>query len=147
MSINITRNENPVTPIEKIIPKQLRDEKGRFSSGELKLEKLTDKEVHSINESMKPSPINMRKIEKDAPFVANFLEDNGLIKEEVDIGHVFHVMCLIAYEDCYYLFFRRKDKFGFHLNCGNLEGILNSKDINNLIKDFTPLDWEVIQKA
>ena len=148
MSINITRNsESTITPVEKIIPKQPRDEKGRFTSGEFKLEKLTNEKVNSINDSMKSSPINMGQIEINAPFVANFLEDNGLIREEVDCGHIFHAMCLVAYEDSYYLFCRKRDKFGFHLNCGNLEEVLDTKGVNSLFKSFTPLDWETIQKA
>ena len=146
MSINIIRNENPVTPVEKIVVKQPRDEKGRFVADSLKLEKLTDKEVNIINDSMK-SPINMKKIVSDAPFVSNFLEDNGLIREEVDCGHIYHAICLVAYEDSYYLFCRKQDKFGFHLNCGNLEEVLDTKGVNNLLKSFTPLDWETIQKA
>lgn len=147
MSINITsRNSESAFDPSKIVTKQPRDEKGCFASGELKLEKLTDKEVNIINSSTK-SPVYMMAIEAAAPFVANFLKDNGLIRAEVNEGHVFHVMYLGAYEDAYYLFFRKRDKFGFHMNCGNLEGIMGTKEVNFLLKSFTPLDWETIQKA
>jgi len=146
MSINITRSENSITPVEKIVTKQPRDNKGRFVSMPVRCDipKVEDK---SVNHSSMKNPINMRQIETNAPFIANFLEDNGLIKGEVDYGHIFHAMCLVAYDDSYYLFFRKNDKFGFHLNCGNLETVLNTEEVNSLLEFFAPFDFDVIQKA
>ena len=146
MAINITRNENSSTPVEKIVAKQPRDSKGRFVSMPVRCD-IPKVEGTNINRPSMKNPINMRQIETNAPFIANFLEDNGLIKEEVDCGHIFHAMCLVAYDDSYYLFFRKNDKFGFHLNCGNLETVLNTEEVNSLLEFFAPFDFDVIQKA
>lgn len=140
MSINITSSS------KSTVSSQPRDEKGRFASMPVRCD-IPKAEDKSVNRPSMKNPINMKQIETNAPFIANFLEDNNLIKEEVDYGHIFHAMCLVAYDDSYYLFFRKNDKFGFHLNCGTFETVLNTEEVNSLLEFFAPFDFDVIQKA
>lgn len=159
MSINITRNETQTTNTNKIVTKktteevldmytikQPRDEKGRFTAGGFKMEKFTDDKMRKFNETFM-QPISLERAEYAAPFISNCIKDNGFLKQIARDRQLYHVLYLGAHEDSYYIFFLKKEKFGFHYNCGNFENILTAKEINTLLKNFNPLEWDSIQKA
>ena len=151
MSINITkRNAKSVNPAEvNIIPDfvQPRDEKGRFTSPEAKEQilenarKLNEKEVKELRYLL------MDEIESTAPYVYNFVKDNGVVRTLIKDGVLRDCLYLNKGTESYYLFFTSHNSFGFHLSCGGLAEVLNNEDTVKLSTEHDILYWDAIQKV
>ena len=151
MSINITkRNAKSVNPAEvNIIPDfvQPRDEKGRFTSPEAKEQilenarKLNEKEVKQFRYLL------MDEIESTAPYVYNFVKDNGVVMTLIKDGVLRDCLYLNKGTESYYLFFTSHNSFGFHLSCGGLAEVLNNEDTVKLSTEHDILYWDAIQKV
>lgn len=143
MSINITKNAKAtkVNPYStNVVPDfvqsvQPRDEQGRFTSP-----KSVQKEVKQ------PKSIYMEEIESSAPYVYNFVKDNGVVRTLIKDGDIRSCLYLNKGTDSYYLFIASHNSFGFHLDCGVLAEVLNSEDTAKLISDYDILHWDAIQK-
>ena len=151
MSINITkRTAKAVNPAEvNIVPDFVRprDEKGRFISPEEKEQilenarKLNEKEVKQLKS------LNMNEIEWTAPYIYNFIKDNGIIKKDVAEGQVSACIYLNKGTESWYCFLTPNTAYGFHLSCGILAEVLNREEVMNLLPKYNILYWDAIQRV
>lgn len=145
MAINITRNENSITPVEKTIAKQPRDAQGRFVSMPVRCDIPKAQDVdHTIKSS---TPLYTNKVEWTAPYIYNFVKDNGVVKALIEGGDLESCLYLNKDTESYYLFFASHYTFGFHLSCGVLAEVLNNEDTVKLVAEHDILYWDAIQKV
>ena len=149
MSINITKSSDSkksTTPVN-IVPDfvQPRDERGRFTSPEAKEQifenarKLNEKEVKQLKS------LYMNEVEWTAPYIYNFVKDNGAVRALIDDGDLRGCLYLNKDTESYYLFFTLHSSFGFHLSCGILAEVLNNEDTVKLSTEHDILYWDAIQ--
>lgn len=145
MSINITRNENSVPSVKKIVAKQPRDAQGRFVSMPVRCDIPKAQDVdHTIKSS---TPLYMNEVEWTAPYIYNFVKDNGAVKVLIEDGDLRGCLYLNKDTESYYLFFASHYAFGFHLSCGVLAEVLNNEDTVKLVAENNILYWDAIQKV
>lgn len=161
MSINITSSS------KSTVPSQPRDGKGRFASMPVRCDipkaddvtnldsapkeikeqilensrKLNEKEVKQIKS------LYLDEIESTAPYVYNFVKDNGVVGTLIKDGALRDCLYLNKGTESYYLFFTSHNSFGFHLSCGLLAEVLNNEDTVKLSTEYEILYWDAIQKA
>ena len=163
MSINLTKSTsaNNATSI------QPRDAQGRFASmpvrcdipkahdvtnldsapNEIKEQilensrKLNEKEVKELRYLL------MDEIESTAPYIYNFVKDNGVVRTLIRDGALRDSLYLNKGTESYYLFFTSHNSFGFHLSCGGLCEVLNNEDTVKLVSEYDILYWDAIQKV
>lgn len=161
MSINITSSS------KSTVPSQPRDGKGRFASMPVRCDipkaddvtnldsapkeikeqilensrKLNEKEVKQIKS------LYLDEIESTAPYVYNFVKDNGVVRTLIKDGALRDCLYLNKGTESYYLFFTSHNSFGFHLSCGLLAEVLNNEDTVKLSTEYEILYWDAIQKA
>lgn len=164
MSINITSSSKSTV---SSVSSQPRDEKGRFASipvrcdvpkahdvtnldsasNEIKEQilensrKLNEKEVKELRYLL------MDEIESTAPYVYNFVKDNGVVRTLIKDGVLRDCLYLNKGTESYYLFFTSHNSFGFHLSCGGLAEVLNNEDTVKLSTEHDILYWDAIQKV
>ena len=152
MSINITKSSD-----SKSIVSQPRDEHGRFTSSEVtnlnsapkevkeqileNARKLNEKEVKQLKS------LNMNEVEWTAPYIYNFVKDNGVVRALIKDGDLESCLYLNKDTESYYLFFASHYAFGFHLSCGVLAEVLNNEDTVKLVAENDILYWDAIQKV
>lgn len=161
MSINITKNTTSKSTI------QPRDAQGRFASmpvrcdipkahdvtnldsapNEIKEQilensrKLNEKEVKQLKS------LYMNEVEWTAPYIYNFVKDNGVVRAVIKDGDLESCLYLNKDTESYYLFFASHYAFGFHLSCGVLAEVLNNEDTVKLVAENDILYWDAIQKV
>lgn len=124
--------------IDKSTSKQSRDEKGRFVSNASKATKVKE-------EKLSLSPVDTNRVKETAPYVANFIEFNAIVRQSMDF--IANVYYLKKNEDSYYIFRTLEDEyFGFHLNCGELSKVMDSAPCTALIIHSLNY-WDEIQMA
>ena len=144
MSINITSSSKSTV---SSVSSQPRDNRGRFTSSEAKeriLEnsrKLNEKEVKQLK------PLYMNKVEWTAPYIYNFVKDNGAVRALIEDGDINGCLYLNKGTESFYLFFTSHSSFGFHLSCGILAEVLNNEDTVKLSTEYEILYWDAIQKV
>lgn len=164
MSINITSSSKSTV---SSVSSQPRDGKGRFASmpvrcdipkahdvtnldsapNEIKEQilensrKLNEKEVKELRYLL------MDEIESTAPYIYNFVKDNGVVRTLIRDGALRDCMYLNKGTESYYLFFTSHNSFGFHLSCGGLCEVLNNEDTVKLVSEYDILYWDAIQKV
>lgn len=164
MSINITSSSKSTV---SSVSSQPRDGKGRFVSmpvrcdipkahdvtnldsapNEIKEQilensrKLNEKEVKELRYLL------MDEIESTAPYIYNFVKDNGIVRTLIRDGALRDCLYLNKGTESYYLFFTSHNSFGFHLSCGGLAEVLNNEDTVKLSTGHDILYWDAIQKV
>ena len=133
MSINITKSTTSKSTI------QPRDAQGRFASIPVRCDvpKAEDKNI----------PIYMNEIEWTAPYIYNFVKDNGVVRALIEDGDLESCLYLNKDTESYYLFFASHYAFGFHLSCGVLAEVLNNEDTVKLVAENDILYWDAIQRV
>ena len=168
MSINITSNgsisHNPALDVkspamEPITEPRPRDSKGRFTSSEVTNLNSAPKEVkkqilensRKLNErEVKQTQIKslyLEEIESSAPYIYNFIKDNGIVKRDVAEGHISACVYLNKGTESWYCFLTPSTAYGFHLSCGVLAEVLNREEVMNLLPKYNILYWDAIQKV
>lgn len=153
MSINITSSKSTVSSVSS----QPRDERGRFISPDVtnlgsapkeikeqileNSRKLNEKEVKQIKS------LYLDEIESTAPYIYNFVKDNGVVRAIIKEGTLRACLYLNKDTESYYLFFTSYSSFGFHLSCGGLAEVLNNEDTVKLSTEHDILYWDAIQKV
>ena len=161
MSINITSSS------KSSVSSQPRDGKGRFVSMPVRCDiadahdvtildsapkeikeqilensrKLNEKEMKQIKS------IYLDEIESTAPYIYNFVKDNGVVRAVIKEGALRACLFLNKDTESYYLFFTSHNSFGFHLSCGALAEVLNDEDTVKLVSEYDILYWAAIQKV
>lgn len=161
MSINITSSS------KSTVSSQPRDGKGRFASMPVRRDipkeddvtnldsapkeikeqilensrKLNEKEVKQIKS------LYLNEIESTAPYIYNFVKDNGIVRAIIKEGALRACLFLNKDTESYYLFFTSYNSFGFHLSCGGLAEVLNNEDTVKLSTEYDILYWDAIQKV
>ena len=154
MSINITSSSKSTV---SSVSTQPRDERGRFISPDVtnldsapkeikeqileNSRKLNEKEVKHIKS------LYLDEIESTAPYIYNFVKDNGVVRAVIKNGDLRACLYLNKDTESYYLFFTSYSSFGFHLSCGGLAEVLNNEDTVKLSTEHDILYWDAIQKA
>ena len=154
MSINITSSSKSTV---SSVSTQPRDERGRFISPDItnldsapkeikeqileNSRKLNEKEVKQIKS------LYLDEIESTAPYIYNFVKDNGVVRAIIKEGALRACLFLNKDTESYYLFFTSHNSFGFHLSCGGLTEVLNNEDTVKLSTEYDILYWDAIQKA
>ena len=164
MSINITSSSKSTV---SSVSSQPRDGKGRFASMPVRCDipkahdvtnldsaskeikeqilensrKLNEKEVKELRYLL------MDEIESTAPYIYNFVKDNGVVRTLIRDGVLRDCMYLNKGTESYYLFFTSHNSFGFHLSCGGLAEVLNNEDTMKLVSEYDILYWDAIQKV
>lgn len=154
MSINITSSSKSTV---SSVSTQPRDERGRFISPDVtnldsapkeikeqileNSRKLNEKEVKQIKS------LYLDEIESTAPYIYNFVKDNGVVRTLIKEGVLRACLYLNKDTESYYLFFTSYSSFGFHLSCGGLAEVLNNEDTVKLSTEHDILYWDAIQKA
>lgn len=138
MSINITKNTAKTATVS--VNTQPRDAQGRFTS-EITSLSSTPKEVNQLRYLL------MDEIESTAPYVYNFVKDNGVVRTLIKDGTLRDCLYLNKGTESYYLFFTQHSSFGFHLSCGGLCEVLNNEDTVKLSTEHDILYWDAIQKV
>lgn len=138
MSINITKNTAKTATVS--VNTQPRDAQGRFTS-EMTSLSSTPKEVNQFRYLL------MDEIESTAPYVYNFVKDNGVVRTLIKDGTLRNCLYLNKGTESYYLFFTSHNSFGFHLSCGGLCEVLNNEDTVKLSTEHDILYWDAIQKV
>ena len=154
MSINITSSSKSTV---SSVSTQPRDERGRFISPDVtnldsapkeikeqiieNSRKLNEKEVKQIKS------LYLDEIESTAPYIYNFVKDNGVVRAVIKNGDLRACLYLNKDTESYYLFFTSYSSFGFHLSCGGLAEVLNNEDTVKLSTEHDILYWDAIQKA
>ena len=154
MSINITSSSKSTV---SSVSTQPRDERGRFISPDVtnldsapkeikeqileNSRKLNEKEVKQIKS------LYLDEIESTAPYIYNFVKDNGVVRTLIKEGVLRACLYLNKDTESYYLFFTSHNSFGFHLSCGGLCEVLNNEDTVKLSTEYEILYWDAIQKA
>ena len=166
MSINITSNgsisHNPALDVkspamEPITEPRPRDSKGRFTSPEVtnldsapkevkkqileNARKLNEKEVKHLKS------LYMEEIESTAPYIYNFVKDNGIVKRDVTEGNISACVYLNKGTESWYCFLTPSTAYGFHLSCGVLAEVLNKEEVMNLLPKYNILYWDAIQRV
>lgn len=152
MSINITSSSKSTNSMNIA-----RDERGRFISPDVtnldsapkeikeqileNSRKLNEKEVKQLKS------LYMDEIESTAPYIYNFVKDNGVVRTLIKEGVLKDCLYLNKGTESYYLFFTSHNSFGFHLNCGLLAEVLNNEDTVKLSTEHDTLYWDAIQKV
>lgn len=143
MSINITKKTDSTASANTMSNSiQPRDERGRFVSSESTNLSTVAKEV----KMERVKSLYMEEIESSAPYVYNFVKDNGVVRTLIKDGNIRSCLYLNKGTDSYYLFIASHNSFGFHLDCGVLTEVLNNEDTVKLISDYDILHWDAIQK-
>lgn len=153
MSINITSSSKSTV---SSVSTQPRDERGRFISPDVtnldsapkeikeqileNSRKLNEKEVKQIKS------LYLDEIESTAPYIYNFVKDNGVVRAIIKEGTLRACLYLNKDTESYYLFFTSHNSFGFHLSCGSLCEVLNNEDTVKLSTEHDILYWDAIQK-
>ena len=145
MSINITKSSDSkksTTPVN-VVPDfvQSRDERGRFTSPEATNLNSTSKEVKQLKS------LYIEEIESTAPYIYNFIKDNGIVKRDVAEGHISACVYLNKGTESWYCFLTPNTAYGFHLSCGVLAEVLNREEVMNLLPKYNILYWDSIQKV
>ena len=154
MSINITSSSKSTV---SSVSTQPRDERGRFISPDVtnldsapkeikeqileNSRKLNEKEVKQIKS------LYLDEIESTAPYIYNFVKDNGVVRTLIRDGALRACLYLNKDTESYYLFFTSYSSFGFHLSCGGLAEVLNNEETVKLSTEHDILYWDAIQKA
>lgn len=138
MSINITKNTTKTATVS--VNTQPRDAQGRFTSEVTSLNS-TPKEVKQLKS------LYMNEVEWTAPYIYNFVKDNGAVRALIDDGDLRGCLYLNKDTESYYLFFTPHSSFGFHLSCGILAEVLNNEDTVKLSTEHDLLYWDAIQKV
>ena len=154
MSINITSSSKSTV---SSVSTQPRDERGRFISPDVtnldsapkeikeqileNSRKLNEKEVKQIKS------LYLDEIESTAPYIYNFVKDNGVVRAVIKNGDLRACLYFNKDTESYYLFFTSYSSFGFHLSCGGLAEVLNNEDTVKLSTEHDILYWDAIQKA
>lgn len=138
MSINITKNAAKTAAVS--VNTQPRDAQGRFTSEVTSLNS-TSKEVKQLKS------LYMNEVEWTAPYIYNFVKDNGVVRALIEDGDLRGCLYLNKDTESYYLFFASHYAFGFHLSCGVLAEVLNNEDTVKLVAENDILYWDAIQKA
>lgn len=164
MSINITSSSKSTV---SSVSSQPRDGKGRFASMPVRCDipkahdvtnldsapkeikeqilensrKLNEKEVKELRYLL------MDEIESTAPYIYNFVKDNGVVRTLIRDGVLRDCMYLNKGTESYYLFFTSHNSFGFHLSCGGLAEVFNNEDTVKLSTEHDILYWDAIQKV
>ena len=154
MSINITSSSKSTV---SSVSTQPRDERGRFISPDVtnldsapkeikeqileNSRKLNEKEVKQIKS------LYLDEIESTAPYIYNFVKDNGVVRTLIKEGVLRACLYLNKDTESYYLFFTSHNSFGFHLSCGSLCEVLNNEDTVKLSTEYDIRYWDAIQKA
>lgn len=138
MSINITSSSKSTV---SSVSSQPRDEKGRFTSSEVTNLNSTPKEAKQIKS------LYLDEIESTAPYIYNFVKDNGVVRAIIKEGDLRACLFLNKDTESYYLFFTSYSSFGFHLSCGGLAEVLNNEDTVKLSTEHDILYWDAIQKV
>lgn len=139
MSINITKNTAKTATVS--VNTQPRDERGRFASSEVTNLDSAPKEVKQLKS------LYMNEVEWTAPYIYNFVKDNGAVRALIDDGDLRACLYLNKETESYYLFFTSHSSFGFHLSCGVLAEVLNNEDTVKLSTEYDILYWDAIQKV
>ena len=138
MAINITKSTAKTATVS--VNTQPRDAQGRFTS-----------EVTSLNSTPKElkqfKSLYMNEVEWTAPYIYNFIKDNGAVRALIDDGDLRGCLYLNKDTESYYLFFTLHSSFGFHLSCGILAEVLNNEDTVKLSTEHDILYWDAIQKV
>ena len=160
MSINITSSS-------KSIVSQPRDGKGRFASmpvrcdipkahdvtnldsapREVKEQILENARKLNEKEGKQLKSLNMNEIEWTAPYIYNFIKDNGIVKEDVAEGQISACVYLNKGTESWYCFLTHNNAYGFHLSCGVLAEVLNREEVMNLLPKYNILYWDAIQRV
>ena len=159
MSINFTNSFDSIKSTSNAVSvsTQPRDERGRFISPDVtnldsapkeikeqiieNSRKLNEKEVKQIKS------LYLDEIESTAPYIYNFVKDNGVVRAVIKNGDLRACLYLNKDTESYYLFFTSYSSFGFHLSCGGLAEVLNNEDTVKLSTEHDILYWDAIQKA
>lgn len=161
MSINITSSS------KSTVSSQPRDGKGRFASMPVRCDIPKADDVTNLDSAPKEIkeqiPENSRKlnekemkqikslyldeIESTAPYIYNFVKDNGVVRAVIKDGDLKACLYLNKNTESYYLFFTSHSSFGFHLSCGALAEVLNNEDTVKLVSEYDILYWDAIQKV
>ena len=159
MSINFTNSFDSIKSKSNAVSvsAQPRDERGRFISPDVtnldsapkeikeqileNSRKLNEKEVKQIKS------LYLDEIESTAPYIYNFVKDNGVVRTLIRDGALRACLYLNKDTESYYLFFTSYSSFGFHLSCGGLAEVLNNEDTVKLSTEHDILYWDAIQKA
>lgn len=104
-----------------------------------------EKKEAEVKEHIKS--LYMEEIESTAPYVYNFVKDNGVVKALIKDGDLKACLYLNKGTESYYLFFTHHSSFGFHLSCGVLAEVLNNEDTVKLSTEHDILYWDAIQKV
>lgn len=144
MSINITSSSKSTV---SSVSSQPRDEKGRFASISVRCDVPKAHDVKEGNIIKSSTPLYMNEIEWTAPYIYNFVKDNGAVKALIEDGDLESCLYLNKDTESYYLFFASHYAFGFHLSCGVLAEVLNNEDTVKLVAENDILYWDAIQKV
>lgn len=147
MSINITKNTAKTAV--SATSTQPRDAQGRFTSETKEAKKQIQDFARKLNEKeMKELRyLLMDEIESTAPYIYNFVKDNGVVRTLIRDGALRDCLCLNKGTESYYLFFTSHNSFGFHMSCGGLAEVLNNEDTVKLSTEHDILYWDAIQKV
>lgn len=147
MSINITKNTAKTAV--SATSTQPRDAQGRFTSETKEAKKQIQDFARKLNEKeMKELRyLLMDEIESTAPYIYNFVKDNGVVRTLIRDGALRDCLYLNKGTESYYLFFTSHNSFGFHMSCGGLAEVLNNEDTVKLSTEHDILYWDAIQKV
>lgn len=147
MSINITKNTAKTAV--NATSTQPRDAHGRFTSETKKAKKQIQDFARKLNEKelKELRYLLMDEIESTAPYIYNFVKDNGVVRTLIKDGALRDCLYLNKETESYYLFFTSHNSFGFHLSCGGLAEVLNNEDTVKLSTEHDILYWDAIQKV
>lgn len=154
MSINITSSSKSTV---SSVSTQPRDERGRFISPdvtnldsapkEIKEQILENSRKLNEKEMKQIKSLYLDEIESTAPYIYNFVKDNGVVRAVIKEGALRACLYLNKGTESYYLFFTSHNSFGFHLSCGGLAEVLNNEDTVKLSTEHDILYWDAIQKG
>lgn len=148
MSINITSSSKSTV---SSVSSQPRDEKGRFASMPVRCDIPKAHDVTNLDSAPKEIKelryLLMDEIESTAPYIYNFVKDNGVVRTLIKDGALRDCLYLNKGTESYYLFFTSHNSFGFHLSCGGLAEVLNNEDTVKLSTEHDILYWDAIQKV
>lgn len=140
MSINITKSSDSKSIVSSI-SSQPRDSRGRFTSSEITDFSSAPNDVKHLKS------LYMEEIESTAPYIYNFIKDNGIVKKDVAEGHISSCFYLNKGTESWYCFLTPNTAYGFHLSCGILAEVLNREEVMNLLPKYNILYWDSIQRV
>lgn len=149
MSINITKNTAKTATVSANT--QPRDAQGRFASMPVRCDIPKAHDVTNLDSAPKEvkqlKSLNMNEIEWTAPYIYNFIKDNGIVKEDVAEGQISACVYLNKGTESWYCFLTHNNAYGFHLSCGALAEVLNREEVMNLLPKYNILYWDAIQRV